>query len=269
MKKIIAIALILALCLTAVIGLTACNNKEDWEYIEKQGKMIIGYTIFNPMNYSNEDGVLIGFDTELAQAVCLELGVDAEFQVIEWDNKFTELNSKNIDAIWNGFTVTQERRYSTDFTYSYLRNKQIAVVKAENVANYTTIASMAGAKLVAETKSAGEAAVQADNILKNANYTAVDSQTGALLEVKSGRSDIAFVDSVMAEGTLAAGGDYSGLVIVEGITLIEEEYAIGLRRGSNVTLEKIDSALKKLYADGTIAALAAKYNLTESVLPIE
>lgn len=267
MKKIIVSALILALCLTTVFGLAACNNKEDWEYLEKKGEMVIGYTVFNPMNYT-ENGEFVGFDTELAKAVCTELGVEPKFQEIDWDSKFTELQSKNIDCIWNGFTVTQERRYSADFTYSYLRNRQIAVVKAENAAVYTTIASMAGAKLVAETKSAGETAIKSDNTLKNANYTAVDSQTGALLEVAAGRSDIAFVDSVMAEGTLAAGGDYSGLVIVQGIALTEEEYAIGIRRGSSATLEKIDNALKKLYANGTIATLAEKYNLTESLLPI-
>lgn len=267
MKKVLALALIVALSVVAVFGLAACNNKEDWEYIEKKGEMVIGYTVFNPMNYE-EDGELVGFDTELAKAVCEELGVEAKFQVIDWNSKFTELNSKNIDAIWNGFTVTQKRRYSTDFTYSYLKNKQIAVVKAENAAIYTTIASMADAKLVAEEGSAGESAIQADATLKNADYTAIGTQTNALLEVKAGTSDIAFVDSVMAEGTLAAGGDYSGLVIVEGISLVEEEYAIGLRRGSSKTLEKIDIALKALYADGTIAALAAKYNLTESLLPI-
>lgn len=267
MKKVLILALTLALCLTIAFGLAACNNKKDWDYIESKGEMVIGYTVFNPMNYS-EDGELIGFDTELAKAVCDELGVKAKFQVIDWDTKFVELNSKNIDCIWNGFTVNEERKESTDFSAAYLLNKQVAVVKADKVDTYTTIASMGGARIVAEAGSAGEDVAKASDALK-VNYTAIGAQTAALLEVKAGRSDIAIVDSVMAEGTLADGGDYSDLAIVEGVVFIEEEYAIGFRKGSAVTLEKVNAALAKLYANGTIAALAQKYNLTESLIVVE
>lgn len=268
MKKVVIVALILALCLTAAFGLAACNNAKDWKYIEKNGKMIIGYTVFNPMNYT-ENSEFVGFDTELAKAVCEELGVQPVFQEIDWDNKFVELQGKQIDCIWNGFTVTEERKAQTDFSVSYLLNKQIAVVKSENAAKYSTLEKMAqeNARFTAEIESAGEGAILANAAIAG-NYTAMDSQINALLEVLAGRSDVAVVDSVMAEGTLR-GASYEGLTIVEGIALTEEEYAIGFRTGSPETVAKVNAALKKLYDNGTIAALAAKYNLTESLLPIE
>lgn len=114
MKKLLIFALIAVLAVSAVFGLAACNKDNDWAYIEKKGEMVIGYTIFSPMNYKDESGNLIGFDTELAIALCEELGVEAKFQLIKWENKFFELESKNIDAIWNGFTVTEERKESTE-----------------------------------------------------------------------------------------------------------------------------------------------------------
>lgn len=265
MKKIIVSALILALCLTAVFGLAACNNKKDWEYIEKQGEMVIGYTIFSPINYYNEDGEFIGFDTELAKAVCAELGVKPVFQKIDWTKKFVELESKNIDAIWNGFTVSEERKAETDFSVSYLYNKQIAVINVAKADVYTTIESMANAKTTAEAKSAGETVIKANAGL-DANYTPVDTQTKALMEVMSKTSDIAIVDYVMASGTLSS--SYGNLMIVDGVTFAEEEYAIGFRKGSPETVAKVNAALKKLYDDGTIATLAAKYNISESLKPI-
>jgi len=229
--------------------------------------MVIGYTIFSPMNYKDESGNLIGFDTELAIALCEELGVEAKFQLIKWENKFFELESKNIDAIWNGFTVTEERKESTDFSLPYLKNKQIAVVKKSNAAQYTSIESLAGKKLVAEKQSAGESAIMG---LEDITYTYIrqESQLEAVQEVLSGTCDVAIVDRVMAEGTLK-GASFQDLQILDLGLGGEEEYAIGFRKGSPDTLEKVNAALKKLYANGKIQELAEKYAIAESLIPIE
>lgn len=103
----------------------------DWEYIKDKGTLIVGITYFAPMNYKDEDGKLVGFETEFAEAVAKELGLKVKFQVIDWNSKETELASKNIDCIWNGMTITPEREENMQISIPYMQNKQAVVVKAD------------------------------------------------------------------------------------------------------------------------------------------
>lgn len=107
------------------------EKDSDWEYIKNKGEMIIGITLFAPMNYMDDNNKLVGFETEFAEAVCAELGVRAKFQEIDWNAKETELAAKNIDCIWNGMTITPERAENMSVTIPYMKNKQVMVVKAE------------------------------------------------------------------------------------------------------------------------------------------
>ena len=106
-------------------------EESDWEYIQKKGELVVGITLFAPMNYNDENGELIGFETEFAKAVCEKLGVKVKFQVIDWNSKETELASKNIDCIWNGMTITPEREENMQISIPYMENKQAVVVKAD------------------------------------------------------------------------------------------------------------------------------------------
>lgn len=106
------------------------EKDSDWEYIKNKGELIIGITYFAPMNYKDDNGELIGFETEFAKAVCAELGINAKFQEINWAAKETELNAKNIDCIWNGMTITDERAETMSISIPYMQNKQVKVVKA-------------------------------------------------------------------------------------------------------------------------------------------
>ena len=106
-------------------------EESDWEYIKAKGKLVVGITLFAPMNYKDENDELIGFETEFAKAVCEKLGLEVEFQVIEWNSKETELASKNIDCIWNGMTITEERQENMQISIPYMENKQAVVVKAD------------------------------------------------------------------------------------------------------------------------------------------
>lgn len=108
----------------------------DWEYIKAKGTLVIGITYFEPMNYIDENNELTGFETEFAKAVCEILGVTPVFQEISWTAKETELNAKNIDCIWNGLTITPERQETLEISKPYMNNKQVLVVKAENVDKY-------------------------------------------------------------------------------------------------------------------------------------
>ena len=174
------------------------TGESDLEYVKNKGKLVIGYTVYAPMNYTDDNGEFVGFDTEVAKAVCAKLGVEPEFVEINWDTKEMELDSKMIDCIWNGFTITEEREENLDFSVPYILNKQVVVIRKADADTYKDTASLSGANLVAEVASAGESAISDDENLSKANYTAVEKQTDALLEVKSNTADAAVLDYTLA-----------------------------------------------------------------------
>ena len=235
----------------------------DWQYIADKGNFVAGITLFEPMNYYDENGELTGFETEFTKAVCEKLGVEAKFQEIEWDKKEIELNAKTIDAIWNGLTVTEERKENMGFSKSYVRNKQVVVIKADNKDKYTDEASMAGASCAAESGSAGQTAIETSSVLSQNEFVGASAQTDVLLEVKAGTVELGVLDYVMAKASIGEGTDYSDLMIVEGVELAPEEYAIGMRKGDTETIEKVNGAIDELVADGTLKALAEKYGLAD------
>lgn len=261
MKKIAA----LFMSAVMALGLTACasSDKTDWEYIKDKGKLTVGITLFEPMNYYDDNGELTGFETEFTKAVCEKLGVEADFQVIEWEKKEIELSSKTIDAIWNGLTVTEERKESMAFSTAYVRNKQVAVIKTENADKYATIEAMAGASCTAESGSAGETAIQSDSVLSKNSYIASAAQKDVLMEIKAGTTEIGVIDYVMAKASIGEGTDYSDLMIVDGVELAPEEYAVGLRLEDKELVEKINGAIDELVKDGTLLKLAEKYDLAD------
>ena len=191
---------------------TVATAESDLDYIKANGKMIIGYTEFAPMNYKNDEGKLVGFETEFAKAVCEELGVEAQFQLIDWGAKETELKSKTIDCIWNGMTITPERQAEMEISTPYMANKQVLLVKAENADKYLTAEDLKGANIVAEIESAGEGVAKENELFAEAKYTAVDSQAKALMEVASGVADGCVVDYVLSIGMIGEGTDYEDLV---------------------------------------------------------
>ena len=246
---------------------TAANAEvaSDLAYIKENGKMIIGYTEFAPMNYKDDNGELIGFETEFAKAVCAELGVEPVFQLIDWGAKETELKSKTIDCIWNGMTITPERQAEMEISTAYMANKQVLLVKAENADKYTTAEALEGANIVAEIESAGESVAKEDAFFAGANYTAVDSQAKALMEVKSGVADGCVVDYVLSIGMIGEGTDYEDLVVVDELAFADEEYGIAFRKGAD-TCKAVNDAMKALADNGKLAEIAEKYKLTEQIL---
>ncbi|MFA5636673.1 MAG: transporter substrate-binding domain-containing protein [Anaerovoracaceae bacterium] len=264
MKKKVGILLVLILLVSVfTIGCGGNEALTDWDYIEDKGELIIGITLYEPMNYNDENGQLTGFDTEFAQAACALLGVEPKFQVIDWEQKETELKSKTIDAIWNGLTVTEGRRQDMAFSTSYLVNKQVVVIKKDNAEKYATLEGMAGASVTAENGSAGQDAVEANEVLSANDFVASAAQKDVLMEIKAGTTEIGVLDFVMARSVIRDDTDYSDLVINESIELAPEEYAIGFRIGDDETVAKFNQAIEDLIADGTLLALAEKYGLSD------
>ena len=229
----------------------------DLAYIQDKGTMTIGYTVYAPMNYTDENGEFVGFDTELATAVCEQLGVKPEFVEINWDTKIVELDAKSIDCIWNGMTLTDDIMANTACTQAYAKNAQVVVMKAD--AGYTSTADLVGKTVVAEAGSAGETTVQEDENLSQADYVSKSVQTDCLMEVAAGTADAAVLDLTLASAMIGEGTDYADLAIVDELNA--EEYGVAFRKGSDVAAA-VDAAFEALKADGTMQALADKYGLT-------
>ena len=231
--------------------------ESDLDDIKGKGKMVIGYTVYEPMNYTDADGNFTGFDTELATAVCEKLGVEPEFVEINWDTKETELAAKSIDCIWNGLTLTDDREENLACTKPYVKNAQVVVVK--DGTEYTSTADLVGKTVVAEAGSAGETTIQEDENLAQADYVSKSVQTDCLMEVAAGTADAAVLDLTLASAMIGEGTDYANLKMVDELNV--EEYGVAFRKGSDVAAA-VDTAFDELKAEGTMGALAEKYGLT-------
>ena len=229
----------------------------DLAYIQGNGKMVIGSTVYEPMNYTDENGVFTGFDTELATAVCEKLGVEPEFVEITWDTKETELAAKSIDCIWNGLTLTADREANMACTNAYVKNAQVIVMKADG--EYTSTADLVGKTVVAEAGSAGETTIQEDENLSQADFVPKTVQTDCLMEVAAGTADAAILDLTLASAMIGEVTDYANMTIKDELNV--EEYGVAFRKGSDVA-EAVNTAFDELKEDGTMQALADKYSLT-------
>ena len=254
MKKLIT----LLLALSTLLLFSACGKKteSDTDYIQKKGTLVVGVTSYEPMDYQDASGQWTGFDAEFAQAVAKELGVEAQFIEIDWDNKFFELDSKAIDCIWNGMTITEEVKRNTSVSNPYVKNAQVVVMPKDTAAGYDAVELLQGLNFAVEAGSAGEAAVKD---LTGVTCTSVQSQASALMETAAGTADACVIDITMANAMTGPGTGYEDLVIA--MELSSEEYGIGFRKDSDLT-QKVNDIMKNLMADGTLDALAAKYSLT-------
>jgi polar amino acid transport system substrate-binding protein len=255
MKKLLALLMAVLMIVACFAG---CGSKKE--------VVTVGYTIYEPMNYLDADKKLVGFDTELAQKVFTNLGYEVLFQEIVWENKYTDLNSGTIDCVWNGFTANTAdddgvaRADKVDFSYNYMENLQAVVVKKD--AGITKAEDLKGKFGVAESGSAGES--YAKDTFKDISFKGFTKQTDCLTEVKSKTADFAVLDAQLAK-SYCGKGDYADLVIVDGLESDVEYYAIGFKKGSELTA-KVNEQLEKLGADGTIAALAEKYGVANTAI---
>ena len=241
----------------AVMALASCSSDKsssDVDAVKEAGKLVVGITEYEPMDYRDENGNWTGFDAEFAQLFADELGVECEFIVIDWDNKLFELSSGAIDCIWNGMTITPEITSSCAVSDPYVENRQVVVMKSSAAADYASFEDMAALKFTAEAGSAGESALGDVE-----NYTAVADQSSALLEVESGSADACVIDATMASAMTGDGTSYSDLTVAAELT--NEQYGVAFREGSDLCTE-LNTFMDKIISDGTLGSLAEKYGLT-------
>lgn len=259
-KVIIALVLVAALVGVLAFGLTACNPDGD------ENVVVVGYTLYSPMNYM-ENGELVGFDTELAKAVFGELGYRVVFKEINWANKYIDLNSGNINCIWNGFTSNGDEEGTpkselVDFSYKYMVNKQCVIVRTDNSATTFDDLNMTSVSGSFESGSAGEDYVLAN--IANCTKKSAPNQMSALMEVNAGTSTFAVVDYLLAN-SIVGQGDYSNLKIIDSLSSADEQYAIGFKKGDKLR-DKVNEVLLKFIQDGTTMAIAEKYGLQNALI---
>lgn len=272
MKKVLSVFLA-ALMMISVVSLFAACSKDtaekdttgasdtaaaesDLAYVQNKGTLVVGITEYEPMNYKDDNGEWTGFDTEFAQAVGEKLGVNVEFVEINWDYKYNELDSKSIDCIWNGMTITDEGKEAASISDPYAENAQVVVMKQDQLANYTDVESLKNLTIAVEGGSAGEKAAAAAGLT---NTVVSNTQALALTEVSSGSCDACIIDLTMANSMTGEGTSNANLGFE--LKLEAEEYGIAFRKNSDLTA-KVNEIIDELMSDGTLDALAEKYEIS-------
>ena len=243
----------------ASAGDVASSTESDVAYVQDKGTLVVGMTDFAPMDYRDENGEWIGFDADMAKAFAEYLGVEVEFLEINWDNKLMELDTKGVDAIWNGMTITDEVTNGASVSEPYCNNGQVVVLPADKAADYQDVESLSGLNFAVENGSAG--AAQLDEL--GIAYVAKTTQADALMEVASGASDACVIDLLMAGAMIGEGTGYPDLTYT--VQLNSEEYGVGFRKGSDLA-DAFNTFWKEAYDDGTVMEVATTYGVQESVI---
>ena len=238
---------------------SAAAAESDMEYVKNKGKLVVGITDFAPMDYKDKDGKWIGFDADNATAFAKSLGVDVEFIEVDWDNKIMELDSKSIDCVWNGMTLTDEVKNSMETSKPYCENAQVVVVKATDANKYKDTNSLKDLKFAAEAGSAGAAEVKKLGLA----CTELTTQADALMEVQAGTSDACVIDLLMAGAMIGEGTSYTDLTYT--VKLNSEEYGVGFRKGSDLAAA-LNDFFAASYKDGSLKKTAETYGVQESLI---
>ena len=268
MKKRKGILGLLALVGVAVMSLAGCtqlasNPKVDnWDKYQQQKSITVGFdNTFVPMGFEEKNGNYAGFDIELAQYVSKKLGITVHFQPIDWDMKETELQNGTIDAIWNGYSATDERREKVAFTIPYMQNTQILVVK--KTSGIHSVEDMTGKVLGAQNGSSGmldfeEHPEVLKNRVKGGDADQYQSVNEAIIDLKNDRIDALLIDRVYADYYLTTEGiadEYD--TISSGFE--SESFAVGVRPADKKLLEALNQAFKELYQEGIFQQISEKW----------
>lgn len=258
-KSVTILGLAIALTATLFTGCgtsnTETSNKEDGKR-----KIVIGLDdTFVPMGFRDENGELTGFDVDLATAAFTNLGFEFEFQPINWDMKETELNSKNIDAIWNGYTKTPERAEKVGLTDSYMKNTQAIITLSNSLIN--SKADLKDKSIATQIASSSLDAINADKDLvsgiKNGKPVLFDTYNEAFMDLEAGRVDAVVADEILARYYISQ-KDSSKYKVLED-NLADEEYVVGVRKDDTELLEGLNNEFAKMKKSGEFDEIKNKW----------
>ena len=258
-NKLILILAIIIIASVAVIFATKTKTKETGDSLSRilnKNTFILGLDdSFPPMGYRNEDNEIVGFDIDVAKEVCNRLGVQLVIQPISWNAKEQELNSYNIDCIWNGMSINEKRKEAMSLSNSYMTNRMIFVVKNES--NIQKLEDLTGKNIGVQSGSSAEETLEASNVYSQAKQVIsyADNIT-AFMDMETNQTEAVFVDEVLANYYIAS-NNKNYRILDEALE--EEQYAIGFRKQDTELCNKINEILQEMKIDGTLAKISTTW----------
>jgi polar amino acid transport system substrate-binding protein len=252
MKRLICAALCLAAFSAAVFAADT-----SLKAVQDKGKLVLGLDdSFPPMGYRNDDNEIVGYDIDLAKEATKRLGVQLVLQPIDWNAKEQELNTKKIDCIWNGFTITEDREKAMSFTKPYLKNAQVVVVKKDS--GYTSLASLKGKKVGLQAGSSAADALASAKDFRASLKDVIEFKDNltALMDLEAKGVDAVVMDLIVANDNIKRSGKP---YVVLGESLAPENYGVGFRKGDLALRDAVQATLEAMAKDGTIAKISTKW----------
>lgn len=264
MKRKNYIIILLAVLALIMVSLSGCSKEtvaeDSYGKIEERGYLVMGLDdTFAPMGFRDEKGELVGFDVDLAKAVFNRIGLEVKLQPIDWTMKETELNSGNIDIIWNGYTINEERKEKVNFTQAYLENRQIILTLSDS--DIYSKADLQGKSVAAQNASSAIEAIEKEpevlEKFKDGEPVLFDTNHEALMDLEAGRVDAVVSDEVLARYYIKQKNPEDYRILEEDFG--EEEYGIGVRKEDKKLLESINNALDEMKEDGSYDEVYKKW----------
>lgn len=266
MKKLLA-----ALALLLVLGMFGCAkpaasatsaapaaSDASLQTVKARGKLLMGLDdSFPPMGFRDKDNNIVGFDVDVAAEVAKRIGVTLEPVPIDWAQKINELNAGSIDVIWNGFTITDERKQQTEMTIPYMKNRQVLVVLTGS--SYQKPEDLVGKKIALQMDSSAQTALDGNpdfkKTISGGEPVLFNDNMKALMDLEVGGSDAVLMDEIVANYNISTGSKYRVL----DQSFADEEYGIGCKKGAVALKDEIENQLRAMKADGTLAKISEKW----------
>ena len=246
--------------LSLSMALISCSKASSSEGTLKKDTLIVGMDdAFAPMGFKDESGEITGFDVDLAKELGKRLNKEIVFQPIDWTMKESELKSGNIDFIWNGYTITNERKNKVDFSVPYLKNKQVIVTLSDSSINSKS--DLYGKKVGAQSESSAVTAMEKEEDLYNnfAGGSAVtfEDNNQALMDLEAGRIDAVVADEILVRYYISLKDEDKFKILSDNFG--EEEYGVGIRKGDTEMVDAFNNAYTEMQLDGTLKKISEKW----------
>lgn len=258
MSKILRSVIICGIIAVMALSIAGCNNKSQ-DAMDKE-TLIIGFDdTFVPMGFKDNNGEIVGFDIDLAKEVSKRIGKQVTFQPIDWSMKESELNSGKIDLIWNGYSITKERKEKVNFTNPYLENRQVIITLANSKINSKV--DLKGMNVGAQNQSSAVDAINKEEELlktfKDGKVYTFETNNEALMDLEAKRIDAVVADEILARYYINKKGEGKYKILNDDFG--DESYGVGIRKGDEKLLEKLNEAFEDIKKDGTAKKVSEKW----------
>ncbi len=258
MSKILRNIIIYGIIAVMALPIAGCNNKSQ-DAMDKE-TLIIGFDdTFVPMGFKDNNGEIVGFDIDLAKEVSKRIGKQVTFQPIDWSMKESELNSGKIDLIWNGYSITKERKEKVNFTNPYLENRQVIITLAN--AKINSKVDLKGMNVGAQNQSSAVDAINKEEELlktfKDGKVYTFETNNEALMDLEAKRIDAVVADEILARYYINKKGEGKFKILNDDFG--DESYGVGIRKGDEELLKKLNQAFEDIKKDGTAKKVTEKW----------